>query len=57
MHPEVPISFSLAIGLDYSNYNVVVVRGLPVLNTTSLLPFQPKPVPICTPGKRGASKN
>ena len=46
MHPKVSISFSLAIGPDCSIYNVVVV-GSPVLHTTSLLPSQPKPVPIC----------
>ena len=54
VHPEVPISFSLAIGLGYSIYNVVV-GGSPVLRTTSLLPSQPKPVPIYTPESRGAS--
>ena len=31
--------------------------GSPVLRTTSLLPPQPKPVPICTPWLRGASKS
>ena len=54
MHPEVPISFSLAIGPDYTIYNVVV-GGSPVLHITSLLPFQSKPVPIYTSGLRGAS--
>ena len=38
----------------YSIYNVAV-RGSPVLRTTSLLPSQPKPVPIYTPGSRGAT--
>ena len=35
MHPEVPISFSLVIGWDYSIYNVAVT-GSPVLCTMSL---------------------
>ena len=34
-----------------------IVRGLPVLCTASLLPSQPRPVPIYTPGSRGASYN
>ena len=50
---RVTVSLSLAIGPDYSIYNVVVRRS-PVLRTTSLLPSQPTPVPICTPGSRGA---
>ena len=54
MHPEVPISFSLAIGTDYSYFYNVVVGGLPVLLTTRLLPSQSKPVPIYTPETRGA---
>ena len=49
MHSEVPIS--LAIGPDYSVYNVAV-RGLLVLSTVSMLPSQPKSVPIYTPGLR-----
>ena len=51
---QVSISFSQAIGPDYSMYNVAI-RGLAVLHTMSLLPSQPKPVPICTPGSREAS--
>ena len=54
VHPEVPISFSLAIGPDYSIHNVAV-RASSVLCATSLLPSQSKLVPICTPGLRGAS--
>ena len=54
MYPELPVSFSLAIEPDYSIYNVAV-RGSPVLRTRNLLLFQPKPVPICTPGWRGVS--
>ena len=39
------------------NFYNVVVEGSPVLHTTSLLPSQPEPVPIYTPGSRGASKS
>ena len=49
VHPEVPISFSLAIEPVYSIYNVAV-RGSPVFCTTSLLSSQ---YPF-TPGSRGA---
>ena len=52
VHQELPISFSLAIGPDFSMDNVAV-SGSP-LCTTSLLPSRPRPVPIYTPGMRGA---
>ena len=55
MHPEVPISSSLAIGPDYTIHDVVV-GGSSVLRITSLLPSQPKLVPIYTPGSRGAAQ-
>ena len=35
IHPEVPISFSLAIGPHYSRYNAIM-RGSPILCTMSL---------------------
>ena len=54
MHPEVPESFSLVIGADYSICNVAV-RGSPVLCTTSLLPSQPMLVLIYTRWSRRAS--
>ena len=52
MHPEVPISFSLSIGPDYSN---IAVRGLPLASPlhNEQLPSQPaEPVSIYTPGSR-----
>ena len=54
VHPEVPNSFSLAIGPDNSIFNVAV-RESSVLCTTRLLPFQPKPILIYTLGLRGTS--
>ena len=48
MHAEVPVSFSLPTGPDFSIYNAAMMRGSQVLCTTSLLPFQMKPVPMCT---------
>ena len=56
VHSEVPISFSLVIGPNYSIYNVAM-GGLPVLCTMSLLPSQPKPVPIYTPWSTGTSQS
>ena len=48
------ISFSLAIGPDYSMYNITT-KSHQSSAQQACLPSRPKLVPIYTPGSRGAS--